>query len=512
MWHLALDIFESLATRFPICMASDEFHYFPQYKSGRFQWSNWDDFSPSSLSDLITRMSQWEKSLAHHATRYSLSARAIEARMLHRIVRTLHEQFTRVRFHENQPTFYLTIVGIGLAEAIESGPRALGQRVQSLPAFLDQAAHNLTEVPRLFRDLGLDMLSKQQQWIDSMGLSVAHQTAVHAAFERLESSLQKTSARENHLPPVALYERIVFSHMGCQLTPDAITRELDREIEETRSILVQSAETIAPGNRWQTVVDDLETPPTPPGGVYQIYDNIIAGLAEHCAQQGIVEPEFLNKCPVTVAPIPEYMRPVRSNAAYSMPPGHPPRGGTFYILESSDKRSLPVDYRLLAAHETYPGHHVLDAWRWRHQRPVRRHMEFPIFYEGWASFAEELMFDTAFFSGPENWMIMAKRRFWRAMRGKADLDIHTGRCTLDEAAAFLVAEGISPHRARAMVQRYSLKPGYQLAYTIGRRRFRRLYDAWKQKGNDPGAFARQVFSQGEIGLDDLEELLQEGGS
>ena len=508
MWHLAVDIFESLATRFPICMASDEFHYFPQYKSGRFQWSDWDDFSPPSLSDLITRMSQWEKALMTHATKSSLSPRAIEARMLHRIVRTLHEQFTMVRFHENQPTFYLTIVGIGLAEAIESGPRALGQRVQSLPAFLDQAAHNLTEVPRLFRDLGLDMLAKQRQWIDSMGLSAAHQEAVHGAFSRLEASLNKTAARENHLPPVALYERIAFSHIGCQLTPEAITRELDREIDETRSILVQSAETIAPGHHWQTVVDDMATPLIPPGGVYQIYGDIIAGLAEHCVQQGIVEPEFINKCPVTVAPIPDYMRPVRSNAAYSMPPGHPPRGGTFYILESSDRRPMPVDYRLLAAHETYPGHHVLDAWRWRHQRPVRRHIEFPIFYEGWASFAEELMFDTGFFSGPADWMIMAKRRFWRAMRGKADLDIHTGRCTLDEAAAFLAVEGMPHHRARAMVQRYSLKPGYQLAYTIGRRRFRRLYDAWKQEGNDPAAFARQVFSQGEIGLDDLEQVLQ----
>ena len=94
------------------------------------------------------------------------------------------------------------------------------------------------------------------------------------------------------------------------------------------------------------------------------------------------------------------------------------------------------------------------------------------------------------------------------MRGKADLDMHMGRCTLGEAAAFLTGEGMAPQRAEAMVRRYSLKPGYQLAYTIGRRRFRTLYDAWRQKGGNPAAFARQVFSQGEIGFDDLEQVLQ----
>lgn len=508
MWPLALDIFESLATRFPICLASDEFHYFPQYKSTRFQWSDWDDFSSSPLSDLTARMSQWETALASHTVTSDLSERAVEARMLRRIVKTLREQFTLVRFQESQPTFYLTIVGIGLAEAIESGPEALAQRVQSLPGFLDQAANNLTEVPRLFRELGLDMLAKQRDWIDSLGLPVENRTAIHAAFSRLETSLHNLAAPENHLPTLALYERIAFSHMGCQLRLDDIAKELGREIEETRSILIHSAESIAPGNRWQTVADNLDTPSIPTGGVYQIYDDMITRLAEHCTKQGIVESEFLDNCPVTVAPIPDYMRPVRSNAAYSMPPGHPPRGGTFYILESSDGTSLPVDYRLLTAHETYPGHHVLDAWRWRHPRPVRRHLEFPLFYEGWASFAEELMFDTGFFAGPDDRMIMAKRRFWRAMRGKVDLEIHTGRFTLDEAAAFLAAEGMPSHRAKAMVQRYSLKPGYQLAYTIGRRRFRRIFDAWKQKGNDPAAFASLIFSQGEIGLDDLEKILQ----
>jgi hypothetical protein len=73
----------------------------------------------------------------------------------------LYDQLEFVRVYETQPTFYLTIVGIGMAEAVEDGPQALRARLNNLPAFLDQAARNLTHVPRLFRDMGIDMLVKQ---------------------------------------------------------------------------------------------------------------------------------------------------------------------------------------------------------------------------------------------------------------------------------------------------------------------------------------------------------------
>ena len=62
-----------------------------------------------------------------------------------------------------------------------------------------------------------------------------------------------------------------------------------------------------------------------------------------------------------------------------------------------------------------------------------------------------------------------------------------------------------------MVRQYSLKPGYQLAYTMGRRRFRHLYNDSCRKGAYPVAFARRVLAEGEIGFDHLAQILQQGG-
>jgi len=55
---------------------------------------------------------------------------------LTRAVTTLREQLTEVRTWEKQPTFYLTIACMGIAEALESeDPSAGAARVETLPAF-----------------------------------------------------------------------------------------------------------------------------------------------------------------------------------------------------------------------------------------------------------------------------------------------------------------------------------------------------------------------------------------
>jgi hypothetical protein len=377
-----------------------------------------------------------------------------------------------------------------------------------LPDFLDQARLNLRHIPQLFRNMGIEMLAKQWNWLNTLPLPEALRHPVGEAFGRLDYHLKNIPVKEEFRLPPRLYERIAAHHMGCLLSPEEIARELEREIAETHTLLEHEASALAPDQPWQRVVQRL---PIPPGGTQDVYRDIIAKLAHHCVVQGLTTPELLEESPVKVEGIPDFMRPVRSNAAFSMPPSHPPRGGTFFIQDAGEGARVPADYRLLSAHETLPGHHLLDTCRWRQENPIRRHIEFPIFYEGWASFAEELLFETGFFAGPTDRLLMAKRRFWRAMRGLADYNMHMRRQSLEDTANTLIARGMAPGRARAMVRRYALKPGYQLAYTIGRRRFRRLFDTYRRGKGRAADFARRVLAQGEIGFDHLERILGQGG-
>lgn len=509
--NLAAEIYATLAAQFPVCLASDEFHFFPHYRSESPDWSRWDDFSTPALERLDRIMARWLRQLA--AFRSHNRHQRIDCDLLTRILTTLQGQLFELRLHARQPTFYLTIVSIGLAEALEAGAQPLAQRVAALPAFLDSAASQLAGIPDVWLQMGQAMNAQVVAWLQ--GLPVARTTIDKTmdAFQRWQRFLDACESGGPVPVDASRYEKVAVQHMGCRGSLLEIAELLEEEIRITEQLLKRYARQIDPRSHWKEVYARLGQKATATGDVHAAYHGVIDDLRAHCARMGLASHRLLAQCPVSIVEIADHMMAVRSNAAFSMPPGHPPAGGTFYILPRSMAPRLPADYRLLAAHETFPGHHLLDTARWLLKRSLRRPLEFPLFYEGWASFAEEILFDTGFFHGPVDHFLMAHRRFYRALRGRADLCIHTGAASLDEAAAMLTKHGLTAENASAMVRRYSLKPGYQLAYTVGRNRFQALYRASISCEKDIGGFVQKVLASGEIDFESLQTLLgPQGGN
>jgi len=241
-----------------------------------------------------------------------------------------------------------------------------------------------------------------------------------------------------------------------------------------------------------------------------IYGKEAGNLLWHCLGFGIVPEDLSASSPLRIAPLPPYLKAIRAASAYSFTPGHPTHMGTFYVVPREgpwiDNREELAEYRMLSAHETWPGHHLLDSWRWHHAPPLRRPLEFPLFYEGWACFAEELMRLTGYFSGPLDRRLLAKRRHRRAVRGLVDLDLQTGRIGEDAAAGRLADAGFPREVAASVVGKYALRPGYQVCYTFGLRRFLDLHARYG--AGEERRFVRTVLSGGETGFDRVEEALR----
>jgi uncharacterized protein (DUF885 family) len=160
---------------------------------------------------------------------------------------------------------------------------------------------------------------------------------------------------------------------------------------------------------------------------------------------------------------------------------------------------------MTAAHEAWPGHHLLDSCRWNLERPLRRPIESPLFYEGWACLAEEVMARTGYFDGPWDRFLLAKRRAERAARGLVDLGLQSGRMTTVQAQELLLRVGYRPEVARSVVPKYLLRPGYQLCYTLGLKQGLDLLDRYGR--DDIGLFARTVLVQGEIGFERIGQII-----
>ena len=123
----------------------------------------------------------------------------------------------------------------------------------------------------------------------------------------------------------------------------------------------------------------------------ELYRREVALLEAHCRTRGFVDGLSGEAGLLEVRAVPDYLAAVRASDSYNARPGSPPRGGTFFVYGRGREGGLSLEYRMTTAHETWPGHPLLDLSRWSLSRPLRRPIEGPLFYEGWACLAEEIM-------------------------------------------------------------------------------------------------------------------------
>ena len=497
-----------IAESFPVCSVSDEFYFFPQVVPVARHWSAWDDFSADRVASVAARLDGFEAEISHLSADEMTVDERLDSDMVDRALRTLREQLLVVSTQSTQPTFHLTVFAAGLGEALAANEQgAWLNRVAGAPAFLLRAADSLDHVPELFLRLGLDMLEDLQCWLRQLqagGISVGE---LPLALYGFESALKKIKVVENYRLPGEIFEKVVNEHLDCGLHVDAAWSLLNDELQTMESLLMDEASRLAAGGSWVEAQRHIPFIDASGGGLLNLYLHELASMEEHCRQQGLIPDTLPAIAALEVAAVPHYLAAIRASDAYSCLPGYPPRGGTFFVMEHDRSPAgcpgRTLEYRMTAAHEVWPGHHLLDSCRWNLDRPLRSPLESPLFYEGWACLAEELLARTGYFSGPWDRFLLAKRRAERAARGLVDLGLQSGRLGSDQAVELLVRVGYRQQTARSVIPKYLLRPGYQVCYTLGLKQGLDLFERFgKENVSD---FSQKVLKQGEIGFERLEK-------
>jgi hypothetical protein len=229
--------------------------------------------------------------------------------------------------------------------------------------------------------------------------------------------------------------------------------------------------------------------------VLDLYRNEVARLREF-----VVANDLMTLPPgeeVLVLPTPVYLRALRATASYRAPlSARRSEPGVFHITPvASASRLVRSHAAYLSAHETYPGHHLLDMVRIRMRNPIRRAIEAPLFYEGWACYAETLLDDLGYVTDPRVRIVQLQRRIWRDLRAILDVQVQTGRITIDAAAGRIEAVGFPRAVAERQMRRFVMTPGYQSCYFLGMHEIVRLRDLYA-----PG-----------LGLKRFHDVLLQGG-
>jgi uncharacterized protein (DUF885 family) len=218
-----------------------------------------------------------------------------------------------------------------------------------------------------------------------------------------------------------------------------------------------------------------------------------------------------------VCQTPAYLQSVRGSASFSAAFSRDGREKDFFYITTQNQGSRESaellrkrfhrEYKFLTAHETFPGHYLLDSTRRMIENPVRSQIESALFYEGWAYYVESLLTEYGYADHPMDRLVDRKRRLWRAARCQIDIGLNSGRLVPDDAIRLLTTAGFSPEEAGRQTDRFRLNPGYQLCYSLGRFEILRLREAYAaQMGHD--RFHKLLLEGGELPFHLIEKRLR----
>ena len=181
----------------------------------------------------------------------------------------------------------------------------------------------------------------------------------------------------------------------------------------------------------------------------------------------------------------------RGNFAYINLPGPyetPAVKATYYVAPPDARWSaaernayLPGRAYLLfvSAHEVWPGHYLQGQFANLNPSKVGALWWNYSFGEGWAHYAEEMMYDAGLGAGdPEMRVGMLSNALLRNVRFLSAICLHSGCMTLEESEKMFREQAFADAgNARQQALRGTYDPGY-LAYTLGKLMIRKLRADW----------------------------------
>ncbi len=534
---LAEEYFEELAGRFPVMCASDEFHFLPRAQAAANYYDKLDNLDSSAIGESIEKLKGLQKEFARLDESDPGLETHIDLQVLQANIAGFLIEFDQKGIWQYNPLLYLKVVFIGLDHAmtkpaenvIERRERLLA-RLSDAQRVLEKAIENITVVPETYHQASQAMLADCREYLKQVGGNLTDRLG-GASAARLPVYLEKTTsaltsldrflASQTPLPDsefaVKTLPQTLSDHFLSSRSLDDIYQLAVEDWHRNLALLEDLKSRIDPSSSWQNIyhgylpvdIDDSDT--------IGLYQREVECLRLFFGRRwfSAIQPD----APLEILETPEYLRSVRGAASFAaaFTPDENEQSH-FYItthLATQDnmaedtllKKRFHREFKLLTAHETIPGHHLLDAIRRRLDNPVRRQIESPLFYEGWASYAEFLLTDSGYITHPMDLLVDYKRRLWRSARCQVDVGLTTGRIDLDQAIHLIETCGFSSAEARRQVDRFRLNPGYQLCYSLGCHEFKQLKATYGSR-MDTTQFHKIVLEGGELPFHLVEKRLE----
>lgn len=514
------DFFCYMARNYPVMCSSDEFYFFPRAKESVKSLSFLDSLDEQKLKQDISYVRNLKSSLEGlNYEDVDLEAQ-IDSELLRQSMSTFLREFQELKIWQIDPSLYLKISLFGTDQILtrfsyvkRNFDDSLWQRVSQIPRLLNEAKDNLKEVPLAHLEVAMEMVEASIDYFKTSFFHIENKekrfaikglnTLTKKALKSLEDFkrfLIKRPSRRAFIKDRQFVEGILTDSFSYNRSLEEAFEIALEEYLKTLKQLAHIARKLDPKKTWQQILSAYRIDVKDENVLLELYSTHIERIRDFIIEKdAITIPPTQN---IMVAQTPQFMKPLRASASYSSPVTDDSRElAYFYItadFEKGDKSPAKVlgrgkpskrhlfnnihnEYIFVTAHETYPGHHLLDSIRRRIANPIRQQVESPLFYEGWASYAERLVDQLGYIKSPLQQLIGLKRQAWRAVRAMFDVGMRIDKLNFKDAEKLLRSLGYASGMAKSMLRHYVLSPGYQLCYTIGKFEIERLRGQFSSK-------------------------------
>lgn len=401
------------------------------------------------------------------------------------------------QFYNFSPSVYLTREYAPLPERMKSYTRF----ASGVPAATQQMLANLrTPLPRTYVDLGQLVFGGLAEFlredvpqvfaeVDDPALQEAFGTANTAAAEAMRRAAdwfegQREEATSEYAIGPELFRRMLWMTERVD-TPLAELRQIaERDLERNLQAMAEACASYAPGATLADCVarmrdDKSEKPPVEAARAQ------LDRLEQFVRSHGVVSIPSDEKARVDEAP------PFnRWNFAYIEIPGPFDQGlpSIYYIAppdsswpQAEQRDYLPgeADLLFVSVHEVWPGHFLQFLHAQESPYELGRLFVGYAFAEGWAHYAEEMMWEAGLGEGdPETHIGQIQNALLRNVRFLSALGLHTGDMTVEESESLFRDKAFQDRgNARQQAARGTFDPAY-LNYTMGKLMIRKLRHDW----------------------------------
>ena len=529
--------FDYLARKFPVMCASDEFHFIPRAENAVRYYDKIDNLDAAAVEECIFTLKNFQNDfdrLAAGKPEYVRQGNELEIltdiELLKSSVHALLIELHKKQTWRHNPLLYLKIAFIGLDHAITkpaSDQKELTDRVLSrlnaIPGLFQQADANIDFIPRPYRQSTSVMIRDCKSYLIEIRNSLLFRSSGYfsESIERVLSSLKKFS---RFLLTAPSKGKSTYNYGNKYGDREALEDTIQNHFRSGRSLkeiyqigmeewhrnlerLKKYQNEIDPEKTWKELYDSYCTRNILKMETISLYRKEFELLYKFFSVNGFGDIGFNSS--LEICETPAYLQSIRGSASFSAASANDREEKDFFFITTRTPRvmskksarllreQLHREYKFLTAHETFPGHHLLDCFRRGLDNPVRRQIESPLFYEGWAYYAESLLSEYGYVKNTMDLLIDARRCLWRAARCRIDVGLTSGILNREDAEKLLITAGFTEAEAKSQIDRFQLNPGYQLCYSLGRYEILKLKEKYATlMGQEQ--FHRRLLEGGEL--------------